>query len=70
MVFIRLAAGNGSAGAALGAGMTSLDAFVNPGAARAREELEHQNERVVPAPSPGDLLLREGRITIALTEPA
>jgi hypothetical protein len=68
MVFIRLAEGSGSAGAALGTGMTAVDAFVNPAAARAREELQHQNERVIPAPSPGDRLLREGRIIITVDD--
>lgn len=68
MVFIRLASGSGSAGAALGSGMAALDAFVDPGAARAREEREHQNQRVIPAPSPGDRLLREGRITITVDD--
>lgn len=68
MVFIRLAPRAGSAGGALGAGMMSLDAFVNPAAARAQEELKHQSERVIPAPSPGDRILKDGRITITLPE--
>ena len=53
----------GKNGAAMGAA-TALDQFFNPGAARAREELDHQHELVLPAPSPGDKLLDEGRIVI------
>lgn len=53
----------GKSGAAMGAA-TALDQFFNPGAARAREELDHQHELVLPAPSPGDKLLDEGRIVI------
>ncbi|MHB1066799.1 MAG: hypothetical protein ACYC2Z_05145 [Candidatus Nanopelagicales bacterium] len=67
MVFIRLAASSGgSAGSAMSAGMAALDVFVNPAAARAREELDRQHEQVIPTPSPGDRMLDEGRITIVL----
>lgn len=63
-IFIGLSAGSGSAGGALSGGLSALDAVFNPGAARAREELDQQHERVVPAPSPGDRMLDEGVIVI------
>ena len=62
-IFIRLSPG-GSAGSALSAGLGSLDAVFNPAAARAREELDQQHERVLPAPSPGDRILDEGVVVI------
>ncbi len=43
-----------------------MDEVFNPGAARAREELERQHEAVIPTPSPGDKLLNEGRVVITL----
>jgi hypothetical protein len=52
-----------SAGATAGV-LGVLDELVNPGAARAREEMQGANEAAIPAPSPGDRLLRDGRITI------
>ncbi|MEY3734556.1 MAG: hypothetical protein RL347_1915 [Actinomycetota bacterium] len=50
----------------------ALDAVFDPSAARAREALETQHERVMPTPSPGDRLLDEGRLVINLasTPPA
>ena len=63
-IFIGLSAGAGSAGGALSSGLGALDAFFNPGAARAREELERQHERVIPTPSPGDRMLEDGVIVI------
>lgn len=56
----------GSMASAFGA----LEEFVNPAAARAREELHEQNERVMPTPSPGDRLLDEGRIVLRRHTPA
>lgn len=50
----------GSWSAAIG----GLEEFVNPAAARAKEDLREQNERVMPTPSPGDKLLDEGRIVL------
>ncbi|MBI1351208.1 MAG: hypothetical protein GC156_08820 [Actinomycetales bacterium] len=67
-IFIGLSAGAGSAGAALSAGMGAFEAFVNPAAARAREELEQQHERVIPTPSPGDRLLEDGVIVIEVAD--
>lgn len=52
--------GRGGMGSVLGA----LDEVFNPGAARARDEMHEQHERVIPTPSPGDRLLREGRVRI------
>lgn len=37
----------------------ALDQVFNPGAARARELLDAQHERVIAVPSPGDRLLRD-----------
>jgi hypothetical protein len=56
--------GLGDSRPAMGAVLSGLDAFVNPAAARAKELLEEQHERVVPTPSPGDRLLEERRIVI------
>ena len=64
---MRLSPG-GSAGAALSAGLGSIDAVFNPAAARAREELDQQHERVVPVPSPGDRILDDGVIVIEVSE--
>ena len=47
----------------------ALDTFFNPAAARAREEMKEQHERVVPIPSPGDKLLTEGKIVLRRTPP-
>ena len=44
--------------------MSVLDEVWHPGAARAREDQETRHERSVPAPSPGDRLLRSGRVRI------
>jgi hypothetical protein len=55
----------GSAGG-MNAMLGALDEVFNPAAARARKELEEQNERVVPIPSPGDKLLAEGKVVIRL----
>lgn len=67
LVFIRLRNGLGASQPAMGAALGTLDQFFNPGAARARELLDAQHERVVPTPSPGDKLLEEGRIVICVT---
>ena len=50
----------------MGNAMSAMDAFVNPGAQRAREALKQDNERVIQAPTPGDRLLDEQRIVITL----
>jgi hypothetical protein len=42
----------------------ALEEFSNPAAARARDELREQHERVIPVPSPGDSLLDEGKVVI------
>jgi hypothetical protein len=41
-----------------------LEEVFNPGAHRAREELDRQNELVIAVPSPGDRLLTEGKLVI------
>jgi hypothetical protein len=50
----------GSMAAALGV----FDNIWHPGAARARERLDAQSERVMPTPSPGDKLLSDGAVVI------
>jgi hypothetical protein len=67
-IFIGLSGGAGSAGSAMSAGLGAIESFVNPAAARAREELRPQNERVIATPSPGDRLLKDGRIVIELPD--
>jgi len=57
--------GAGTAGPALGV----FDEVFNPGAYRARQELERQHEQVVPTPSPGDRILDEGVIVIPRPDP-
>ncbi len=57
---LRDSEGKASAAGALGA----IDDVFNPTAARAREELQAQHEHVVPVPSPGDDVLKRGRITL------
>jgi hypothetical protein len=49
-----------SAGAALGV----FDEVFNPAAHRSRLELEHQHERVIATPSPGDRLLDSGILEV------
>jgi len=56
----------GDSGPSMGNAMSAMDAFVNPGAQRAREALKQDNERVIQAPTPGDRLLDEQRIVITL----
>lgn len=68
-IFIGLSAGAGGAGNALSGGLSALDAVFNPGAARAREELEQQHERVVSTPSPGDRMLDDGVFVVQAPRP-
>jgi hypothetical protein len=65
-VFIRMQKGRAGGSPSMGAAIGALDAVFNPGAARAREEIDAQHERVIPTPSPGDRLLRDGRIVITV----
>jgi hypothetical protein len=60
----------GGSAAGMNAMIGALDSVFNPAAARARKELEEQNERIVPIPSPGDKLLAEGRLVIRRTPKA
>jgi len=69
-IFIGLSAGAGGAGGALGSSFAAMDTFFNPAAARAREELDQQHERVVATPSPGDRLLTDGVIVIEQPPPS
>lgn len=54
----------GDSGGGMATVLGALDEVVNPGAARAKELLTEQNERVMPVPSPGDRLLNDGKVTI------
>jgi hypothetical protein len=56
--------GMGGSASAMSGVIGALEEFYNPGAARARQELQEQHERVIPVPSPGDKLLDEGKIVI------
>lgn len=56
----------GKSGQAMSAGLGALDDVFNPAAARAKESLKADHERVVRTPSPGDDLLRSGRLTIVM----
>ena len=52
-------------GLAVGAA-NALDEAFNPAAARARDHMQADHERAIPTPSPGDRMLHEGRIVIAI----
>ncbi len=58
--------GMGKSSAGMSAGLGALDEVFNPGAARSRALIKQQNERVQPAPSPGDKVYDEKRIVIDL----
>jgi hypothetical protein len=65
--------GMGESSTSWSAAIGGIEEFVNPAAARAKEDLREQNERVMPTPSPGDRMLDEGRIVLrrhAAGEPA
>jgi hypothetical protein len=66
--WLRRSMGDSKRGSAAVLGV--LDDIWHPGAARAREQLDAQNERVMPAPSPGDKLLDDDKIVVRRsTEP-
>ena len=50
----------------MGSALGAIDDVFNPGAARARETLKAENQRVIPKPSPGDKLLKDGNVVIQL----
>jgi hypothetical protein len=54
----------GRSGASAGPMLGVFDEVFNPAAHRARQELEHQNERVIATPSPGDRLLDTGILEV------
>jgi hypothetical protein len=56
--------GMGGSASAMSGVLGALEEFYNPAAARAREELREQHERVIPVPSPGDKLLDEGKVVL------
>lgn len=50
----------------MGSVLGAMDDVFNPGAARARETLQAENQRVVTKPTPGDKLLKNGKVIIQL----
>lgn len=56
--------GIGGSGGSSAAALGVLDGILHPGAARAREHLDAQHERVMPSPTPGDKLLSDGVVVI------
>jgi hypothetical protein len=62
--WLRRSMGDSRRGSAAVLGV--LDDIWHPGAARAREQLDSQNERVMPAPSPGDKLLKDNKIVVVV----
>ena len=48
----------------MGAVLGGMDELFHPEAARAREAIERDHSLVVPMPSPGDKLLKEGRLVV------
>lgn len=50
----------------MGSVLGAMDDVFNPGAARAREALQAENQRVVAKPTPGDKLLKDGKVIIQL----
>jgi len=50
----------------MGAVFGALDDVFSPGASRARESLQADSQRVIPIPSPGDKLLKDGKVVIQL----
>jgi hypothetical protein len=49
---------------AVGAMLNGADELWHASAVRGREELELQHQQIVPAPSPGDRLLDQGRAVL------
>jgi hypothetical protein len=62
LTWLRRSMGDSRRGTAAVLGV--LDDIWHPGAARAREQLDSQNERVMPSPSPGDKLLKDAKIVV------
>lgn len=46
----------------------ALEEVFNPMAARMRQEWEQRNEQAIPIPTPGERMLRDGRIRIVISE--
>lgn len=63
----RLRRSLGGSAPGMSAALGALDEVLNPAAHRARELLEHDHERVVATPSPGDRLLNEGVLELPAT---
>jgi hypothetical protein len=68
-VLAWLRKGLGTSAGGVGGSLGVLDELFNPGAKRGREEMAREHEMALPAPTPGDRLLTEGRITIRRPAP-
>jgi hypothetical protein len=44
--------------------LSGLDDVFHPSGSRAREDLRAQHEMVVPVPSPGDTMLKDGHVVL------
>lgn len=53
----------------MGAALAAIDEVLSPGAAKAREQMKGDHERVIPVPSPGDDALKRGAIVIRVPKP-
>ena len=60
---------SGTRSAGMGAALAAIDEVLSPGAAKAREQLKGDHERVIPVPSPGDDALKRGSIVIKVPKP-
>jgi hypothetical protein len=58
----------GRAGTSAGSIVGVMDEVFNPGAHRARQEMDQQNQRVIATPSPGDRLLDTGILETGIRE--
>lgn len=61
--------GLGESRSGMSAAIGALDEVVNPGAARGRELVDAEHERVAATPSPGDKILRDGAVVIPAPGP-
>ena len=48
----------------VGAMLGGVDEVFHPEAARAREQIDRQHSMVTPMPSPGDKLLKDGKLIV------
>jgi hypothetical protein len=60
----RTFGGRGLKGEGSSAMVNAFEMLYRPGALKTRAERESRHEAALPAPTPGDRLLREGRLTV------